>query len=469
MTTQDILIRALSILLLIAINAFFVTAEFAMVSVRRSRVSQLVKAGDIQAQTVQSLQRSLDRLLSTTQLGITLSSLALGWIGENTMAKLVMEILSKLPLSPLLANSLSHSIAIPIAFLTLAYLQIVLGELCPKSVALIYSEQLARFLGPSIGVIAQVFNPFIWILNQSTRYLLRSVGIKYNTNGGYSQVTPEELQLIIATEGESTGLEAQERALLKNVFEFGAVTTVEVMVPRTQLVAIAETATFEELLKEVTETGHSRYPVKGDSLDDILGIIDFKDLAQPLAQGELTATSSFQSWIKPVKFVSESMALDELLALMQRSQLKMVMVVDEFGGTSGLITLQDVIGEILGNDIEGIIEEEDTLKIIDEHNFLIEAQLNLEELNNVLGLNLPLTDEYQTLGGFLLYQWQKIPTEGETLKYENLSFTIVDSEGPRLRQIHLRRQPLIASEPLEDENEIEPLNEIEESNETLDE
>ncbi len=461
MTTQAILIRALSILFLIAINAFFVTAEFAMVSVRRSRVSQLVKAGDIQAQTVQSLQLSLDRLLSTTQLCITLSSLALGWIGESTMAKLVTEFLSKLPLSPLLANSLAHSLAIPFAFLSLVYLQIVLGELCPKSVALIYSEQLARFLGPSIGVIAQVFNPFIWILNQSTRYLLRSVGIHYNTNGGYSQVTPEELQLIIATEGESTGLEAQERALLKNVFEFSAVTAVEVMVPRTQLVAIAETATFEELLKDVTETGHSRYPVKGDSLDDILGIIDFKDLAEPLSQGELPPTASIQSWIKPVKFVSESMALDELLALMQRSQLKMVMVVDEFGGTSGLITIQDVIGEILGNDLEGIIEEEDTLKMIDEHNFLIEAQLNLEELNNVLGLDLPLTDEYQTLGGFLLYQWQKIPSQGETLHYENLSFTIVDSEGPRLRQIHLSRQPPTIIEPLE--NEIES---SENSNET---
>ena len=441
MTTQDILIRALSILLLIAINAFFVTAEFAMVSVRRSRVSQLVKAGDIQAQTVQSLQRSLDRLLSTTQLGITLSSLALGWIGENTMARLVIEVIEKLPLPSILAINLSHSVAIPFAFLSLAYLQIVLGELCPKSVALIYSEELARFFGPPIGVIAQVFNPFIWILNQSTHYLLRSVGVQDTTEEGYNRVTPEELQLIIATEGESTGLEAQERALLKNIFEFSAVTAVEVMIPRTQLVAIAQTATFEELLREVTATGHSRYPVKGDSLDDILGIIDFKDLAQPLAQGELNETATVDTWVKPVKFVSESIALDELLALMQRSHLKMVMVVDEFGGTSGLITLQDVIEEILGNDLEGIIEEEDTLKMIDDHNFLVEAHINLDELNNVLGLNLPLTDEYQTLGGFLLYQWQKIPGEGETLPYGDLSFTIVDSEGPRLRQIHLHRPP----------------------------
>ena len=156
------------------------------------------------------------------------------------------------------------------------------------------------------------------------------------------------------------------------------------------------------------------------------------------------------------------MALDELLALMQRSQLKMVMVVDEFGGTSGLITMQDVIEEILGNDVEGIIEEEDTLKMIDEHNFLIEAQLNVEELNDVLGLDLPLTDEYQTLGGFLLYQWQKIPSEGEILKYENLSFTIVESEGPRLLQIHLRRQPPPIIEP--SENQIDSIQNANDSN-----
>ena len=441
MSTSDILIRVLSVFFLIAINAFFVTAEFAMVSVRRSRISQLVKAGDIQAQTVQSLQRSLDRLLSTTQLGITLSSLALGWVGESVMAKLVIEVLTKSPLPRFVSISLSHSIAIPCAFLFLAYLQIVLGELCPKSLSLLYSEQLARFLGPSIRVISQIFNPFIWILNQSTRFLLRSIGIQYTGQERYSQVTPEELQLIISTEGESTGLEAQERALLKNIFEFGTVTTMEVMGPRTQLIAVSETTTFEELLEEVTKTGHSRYPIKGDSLDDILGIIDFKDLAEPLAQGELSSNSFLCAWVKPVKFVSESMPLDELLSLMQRSQLKMVIIVDEFGGTSGLITIQDVIGEILGNDSEDITEKKEILKIIDENNFLIEAQLNLEELNNVLGLNLPLIDEYQTLGGFLSYQWQKIPMQGEILKYDNLLFTIVKSEGPRLRQIHIQRKP----------------------------
>ncbi len=439
MTGQDIVLRVLSVIFLIAINAFFVAAEYAMVSVRRSRISQLVEAGDTQAQTVQSLQRSIDRLLSTTQLGITLSSLALGWIGEVAMADLVNHLLRQLPLNAGVMAYLSHSFSIPVAFLMIAYWQIVLGELCPKAVALLYSEQMARFLGPPIGVIARAFNPFIWILNQSTRLLLRLVGIEYTGRRWYNQVTAEELQIIIATEGESTGLEAKERALLANVFEFRDVTADEVMIPRTQLVAIAEAATFAQLLDEITANGHIRYPVKGESLDDILGLIDFQDLAQPLSQGELTLESLIAPWIKPVKFVPESMPLDELLSMMQRSQHKMVMVIDEFGGTSGLITLQDLIGKILGDGGRSDSDEKGDWQMLDEQTFLVSAQIELEELNDVLNLNLPLTDEYQTLGGFLLYQWQKIPSIGEKLIYANLEFTVVAAEGPRLLQIRFHR------------------------------
>ncbi|MGK7933102.1 MAG: hemolysin family protein [Microcystaceae cyanobacterium] len=440
MTIQDIILRLLAIMLLITLNGFFVTAEFSLVSVRRSRISQLVEAGDIQAQTVQSLQRSIDRLLSTTQLGITLSSLALGWIGENTMAVLVKQLFNGLPFPETVKNSLSHGVAIPIAFLLIAYLQIVLGELCPKSIALVYSEQVARFLGPPIGVIARIFNPFIWILNQSTRLLLRSLGLKDSLQGWSNQVTPEELQIIIATERESTGLEAEERELLSNIFEFSEVSTEEAMIPRTQLVSIAETATFEALLKEVTKTGHSRYPVRGESLDDIRGMIDFKDLAVPLVQGEIITDSPINPWVKPVKFVSESLPLNELLSLMQRSQLKMAMVVDEFGGTSGLITLQDIVDEILGDQGNDEEDKEGGLQIIDDQTYLVEAQMEVEELNEVLDLNLPIIDEYQTIGGFLLYHWQKIPQLEESFNFDSLTFTVTEAEGPRLSKISIKRR-----------------------------
>jgi CBS domain containing-hemolysin-like protein len=439
----DIGFRLLSVLLLIAINAFFVTAEFSIVSVRRSRIYQLVEAGDEQAIAVQSLQRSIERVLSTTQLGITLSSLALGWIGESTMGVIVQSWLEQLPLSLLNRSLIAHSISIPIAFLLVAYLQIILGELCPKSVALLYSEQLARFLGPPLKAIARFFSPFLWILNHSTRWLLQLVGIKY-TGQGWTPVTSEELQLIISTERESTGLEAEERELLNNIFEFSDVKVGEIMVQRPQIAALPVSTTWQALLQEVAATGHSCYPIVGKSLDDVQGIVHLKDLAEPVALGKLTLETKIYPWIRPAQFIPENTGLNELLPIMQKSLRQasgqaMVIVVNEFGGTVGLVTIEDLIACIIGN--AGAVDSSDELFIrLDEQTFLVQAQMNLEDLNKLLNLNLPQTNEYQTLGGFLLYQLQQIPPVGTTICYENLEITIVSVEGPRLDEIKIHRQ-----------------------------
>jgi len=437
--STDVGLRLLTVLLLIAINAFFVTAEFSMVTVRRSRIHQLVKAGDIPAMAVEGLQRSIERLLSTTQLGITLSSLALGWIGESSIVILVKSWLKSWPLPMEMSNFIAHSLSIPIAFFLLAYLQIVLGELCPKSVAILYSEDLARFLGPSVKAIVRFFNPFIWILNQSTRFLLRLFGIEYTAQTWRSPVTPEELQIIISTEKESTGLQLAERQLLNNVFEFSDVKAFEVMTPRTGIVALSQDATFQRLLEEMLSTGHSCYPMIGESLDDIRGIVYFKDLAQPLAMGKLTPETNIQPWMRYARFVPEQTPLSELLPMMQQEKPAIVIVVNEFGGTAGLVTLQDVIAEIIGNAGEPDEMDDLLVEMLDNQTFLVQAQVNLEDLNEVLHLNLPLTKEYQTLGGFVLYQLQKIPLPGETFCYENLEFTIVSTFGPRLHQIQVRR------------------------------
>ncbi|MHC5724193.1 MAG: hemolysin family protein [Nostoc sp.] len=435
----DVALRLLSVLLLIAINAFFVTAEFSMVSVRRSRIHQLVKAGDIPAIAVDMLQRSIDRLLSTTQLGITLSSLALGWIGESTIVVLVNTWLKSWPLPIGMTTFIAHSLSIPITFFLIAYLQIVIGELCPKSLAMLYSEQLARFLGPSVKAIVRFFGPFIWILNQSTRCLLRVFGIQYTGQGWRPPVTPEELQLIISTEWGSTGLQRSERELLNNVFEFGNVMAQDVMIPRTSIVALPKDATFGTLLKEMASTGYSRYPVIGESLDDVRGIVYFKDLAQPLALGKLSLETQIQPWMRPVRFVPKHTSLSELLPMMQQEKPAMVMVVNEFGGTVGLVTIKDVIAEIIGDASEPESSDDLLIQMLDKHKFLVQAQINLEDLNEILHLNLPLTREYQTLGGFLLYQFQKIPAKGETFCYQNLEFTVVSIVGPRLHQIQLQR------------------------------
>lgn len=439
MSGTDVGLRLLSVLLLIAINAFFVTAEFSMVTVRRSRIHQLVEAGDVGAVAVEGLQRSINRLLSTTQLGITLSSLALGWIGESTIVAIVDIWLKSLPLPNRMNLLIAHSFSIPITFVFIAYLQIVLGELCPKSFAMLHSEQLARFLGPSVKAIVRFFLPFIWVLNQSTFWLMRLFGIEYSGSSWRPPVTSEELQLIISTERESIGLLAEERELLKKVFEFSEVTAQAVMVPRTSIVSLNTSASLQTFLKAMATTGHSCYPVVGESLDDIRGIVYFKDLTKPLALGKLTIETQIQPWIRPVRFVPEHTSLRELLPMMQQEKPAMVMVVDEFGQIAGLVTIQDIIAQIIGDIGRPENASNLLIQVLDERTFLVQAQINLEDLNEALHINLPLTREYQTLGGFILYQLQKIPALGEIFLYQNLEFTIMSVVGPRLHQIQMRR------------------------------
>jgi CBS domain containing-hemolysin-like protein len=338
----------------------------------------------------------------------------LGWISEKIVSDLSHYLLMQFDVNPAYHSFLTHGFAIPLAFFLVIYSQIVLGELCPKSLAFLHAEQLSRSLSPIINAIATIAHPFIWLLDESTKALLKLFGVTIDRSSWYSRITPEELQLIIATEGESSGLDSSERLILNNMFKFGSVSATEIIVPRHQLSSISETITFAELLQKVAIDGHSRYPVTGESLDDILGIIDFKDLAIPLSTGQLTPESPIEPWVKPVRFVPESTPLSDLLTMMQRSHLKTVMVVDEFGRTSGLITLEDLVEEILGESSHDDNDESEDvilLERIDDETVIVEAQMNLTELNEILGLDLPFIDDYQTLGGFLLYQWQKIPTQ----------------------------------------------------------
>ncbi|MGC1306760.1 MAG: hemolysin family protein [Phormidesmis sp.] len=437
LTWPEIAARVLSVITLIGLNAFFVTVEFSIVSVRRSRINQLVSAGDVQAQTVQKLQHQLSSLLSTTQLGITLSSLALGWIGEQTMATLIRHWIMWLPISADAAVTLSHSAALPVAFLLLAYLQIVLGELCPKSVALIYPEKLARFLGPPSLTIARLLKPFVWLLNQSTRLLLSLAGVQNSSPGHHGRVTPEELRLLITTATEIPDLQKEEREILSNVFEFGGATVGEIMVPRTRIAALSNAATFQNLLDEIVASGHSRYPITGDSLDNVLGIINFNDLAVPLAAGLLKPDTLVEPWLMPARVVPETLSLNELLTQMQQSAREMVIVVDEYGGTAGLVTLRDITAEIIG-DVDDTSPDAQIIQK-DSHTVIFPAQTDLEDVNERLSLALPTSDEYLTLGGFVIFEMQRIPQVNEQLIYLDLELTIVAAEGPKLAKIQIYR------------------------------
>ncbi len=424
--------RLLLILGLIAINAFFVIAEFAILSVRRSRIDQLVAAGDDMARQVQSLQRGIERLLSTAQVGITLSSLALGWIGERAIAQIFSQGLEWFSLR----NTLAHSLAIPVTFIVLAYLQIVFGELIPKSIALIYAERIAKVLSAPSLAIARIFSPLIWVLDRSTKLCLRLFGIRQRYDGR-DRVTFKELQAIVATDRESSGLALEQREVLTKVLAFSDTIASDVMVPATQIVTVPQTASCQTLLLKVATTGYSRYPVTDTSLNKIVGIVTFKDFVTLLAQGKPAGQIPIEKWIQPVDFVTESTPVSIILKQMQQSNRHMTIVVDEFGNTAGLITRQDAIDEMIGMQ-STTDQPTELIQKLTDGTFLVQAQINLEDLNDRLEISLPLADDYQTLAGFLLNKLQQFPHAGESLDYEDWSFTVISTIGPRIDRVRVR-------------------------------
>ncbi|MEA5465950.1 hemolysin family protein [Leptothoe sp. PORK10 BA2] len=432
-SATGITIRLLVIVGLICLNAFFVAAEFSIVSVRRSRINQLAAVGDFQAQAVQGLQQSIEQFLPTAQIGITMASLALGWIGEDTLALLFRHWFRQwsIPLT-----SFSHEIALVVAFWTLAYLQIVLGELVPKSLARSYAEQTSRLLGPVSLTVSRLFSPVVWVLNHSTQAFLTLLGLQGQRQFD-NQLTSDELQMIISTPTAVLDLDQEEREILNNVFETRDFTVEDIMVPRTQIIGLEETATWQTLLNMVVETGYSQFPLLGDSLDNIKGILDFKAMAEPLAKGELTLTTPIAAWMKTARVVPADLPLSDLLSRMQQLNRSMLIVVDNYGGTAGLVTWADVTAELIGeaDEVAGDIA------YVDDYSAVVPAQMEIDAVNKQFMLELPTTEDYQTLAGFLIHALQKIPRAGEQLSYgEDLVFTVKAVKGPKLEQIQIVRQ-----------------------------
>jgi CBS domain containing-hemolysin-like protein len=425
---SDIGWRLLIVFGLIAIDAFFVIAEFSILSVRRSRINQLVAAGDDRAKQVQDLQRGIERLLSTTQVGISLSTLTLGWIGERAIAQIFVQSFQNVPLA--------HSLAIPFTFVLLAYLQIVFGELIPKSIALIYAEQIARFLGTPSLTIARIFSPLIWVLDRSTKLCLRLVGIRYRYEDR-DRVSFKELQAMVSTERESSGLAIEQREVLTKVLEFADKIATDVMVPSTQIVTVPKTATCQTLLIKIATTGYCRYPVTDTSLNKIVGVVSFKDFVPLLAQGKLAGQIPIEKWIQPVEFVAESTPVSVILNQMQQFDRHMTIAIDEFGNTAGLITRQDAISEMIGINVTPDRETQ-LLQRLADGTYLIQAQINLEDLNAQLNIHLPLADDYRTLAGFLLNKLQHFPQDGESLDYGDWNLTVISTVGPRIDRVRVR-------------------------------
>ncbi|HTG14809.1 MAG TPA: hemolysin family protein [Blastocatellia bacterium] len=432
---SHILIKLAVVLLLALANGFFVASEFALVSVRRSRIAALVADGNKRARTVMRVIEHLDAFISATQLGITLASLALGWIGEQTLAELFTPVFHAI-LPGTASEIAAHSVAVAVAFAAITYLHIVLGELAPKTLALERAERVALIVARPMEVFYTTFKAPIWLLNHSGNLVLRLLGLKASTQhvASYSE---EELRHLIALSHKSGHLIEDERQLISNVFDFTEATVESVMVPRTEIEAVDASLDPVEMLNLFEDTGYSRMPVFRESLDDIIGILLHKDLSRVVRRG---GAVDLQEIMRPPVFLPTSVMLNDALRRLRRSSEHMALVVDEHGGVEGLVTLEDLLEEIVG-DIRDEHDDAAVRQIVEQPDgsFNVKGNLSIRDANKRLELGLPESDSYHTIAGFMMARAGRILRPGESVEYSGLRLTVLSAQGNRIVDTRIER------------------------------
>ena len=413
---------------LLLLLAFFAASEFALIRLRPTRVQLLEADGERGATAVARLQRRLRRALVTTQLGMTLALLALGWTGRG-----LAERWGSGPAGAWLGQAWLDGLL----FLLLVVLATLLGGLVPKAWVLHRPEASALRLAPVLEAVMRSLGPLLVVLERLGNGLLRLLGLPRNWDELVPALSAGELETLIES-NSVIGLMPDERDMLEGLFSLRDTQVREVMVPRSGMVTLPLEVRFAELMEAVHSTHHARFPVIGSSLDDVRGLLDLRRLAEPIAKGLLRSDSPLAPYVTPVTKVQETTPLAELLPVI-RSGEPLLLVVDEHGGTEGLVTISDLTSEIVGDE-EDPENPEDDLKQLQEHSWLVAGDLEIYELNRELGLQLPESDEHHTLAGFLLERLQHIPAPGESLRWKGHQFLIMAMDGPRIERVEITRR-----------------------------
>lgn len=431
----EAILKLAAVLFLVLANGFFVGSEFALVSVRRARLEARAAAGSKAARAALRLLDEPTIFISATQLGITLASLALGWIGEPTVAALLMPVASRIATEGT-AGYIAHGAAIVVAFAAITYLHIVLGELMPKMTALERAETLALISARPLALFARIFRAPIWIFNKTGTTLGRLLGLKSSLEHT-SVYTETELKHLIDVSLESGHLRAAEQRLIHKVFEFSDTLVREAMVPRTQMAAVSNLCSLEEIAGAFRKHGYSRLPVYSESLDNVIGVIHSKDLMPYLLTPE---KFRLEHVLQAPLYVVDTARLEDVLRQMQKAKVHFGFVVDEHGGIEGIITLEDLLEEIVG-DISDEHDDEVNEQISEERDgtYVLDGGLAVRDLNRRLSLHLPESEAYTTIAGFLMTEAGHVLATGEVVKHDGLLFHIERVEGRRIASIRLER------------------------------
>ena len=416
---------------LVFLNGFFVAAEFAIVKVRASQMELRAQAGSRMAGLALRMINNLDAYLSATQLGITLASLGLGWIGESVVSQIIINLMDYAGLKP--DEELAHKIALPVAFAVITVLHIVFGELAPKSLAIQRAEATSIAVAAPLRFFYIVFSPFIWMLNGLSNAFLRSIGIR--PVHGAEVHSAEELRLLFEQSMVGGAIQGSQHELLENVFQFNERMVKQIMVPRTKMVAVSVDAPEEQLLDLVFGEGYSRLPVYQGNIDNIVGVLYVKDLLVLIRRKEPIVLSEL---MRPAYFVPETKRINTLLKQFQRKHMHIAIVSDEFGGVSGIVTIEDIVEELVGEIQDEYDEEKPIVEKVSDTEFRVQTSAAISDVNNYLPYPLPKSDDYETVGGFINLVYGAIPELNEVAVQEPYEFKVLEKSHRNIELVQLR-------------------------------
>lgn len=424
-STSIILILALTLL-----NGFFAMAEISLVSVRRTRIKQLVEEGVGRAKTVQKLLEDPTKFLATIQIGVTLVGFFASAAGAITLSKPVSDLLRQINWDLISNNAVGLSVFL--VTLAIGFLNIVVGEISPKSLGLQYAERVVLWVAGPLMFLSYIASPIIAFTAWTSNLIVR----RFGGTASFSPpiLTEEELKMLVEAGEEEGVLEEEEKQMIHSIFEFTDTVVRKVMTPRIDIKAVEVTDSVNDLVEVIMQEGHTRIPVFEDSIDNIVGIVHAKDLLRALhANGKKTY---IRELMKPPYVIPENKMVDELLAVFKKSKIQLAIVVDEYGGTAGLVTIEDLLEEIVGDIMDEYDVEEPMVEVIDENTTIVDARTAIDEINDQMALTLP-EEEFDTIGGLVFGILGKQAEEGDRVEYDTAVFIVEKMDGRRIQKIRI--------------------------------
>lgn len=415
------------VLVFVLLNGLFVAAEFAFVKVRSNRIDMLVQEGNFKAKFAQKILGDLNAYLSACQLGITLTSLILGWLGEPTISKLLEPLLSPIGMPA----AVTHTISFIIAFAIVTSFHITLGEQFPKLYAIQQSERVTLWTAIPVIVFNKMMYPFIWSLNGVSNWMLRKSGIEPGEGGHEMAHSEEEIRLLMQESHKSGLIDKAEMTLMDNIFEFSETTAREIMIPRTEMVCLYANLPMEDNIEIAVQEMRTRYPVCDPDKDNIIGYIHIKDLFHPRDR-----IRDIRSVLRPIATVPESISISSLLTSLQRKKHQMALLIDEYGGTAGLVTVEDILEEIVGEIQDEFDEERASIEVLDDQSYSVDGLLLISEFNDFFHSDIQ-TDEYDTIGGWVYSQVEIPPSRNDRITFEGFEFIIEETDNLRIARLRV--------------------------------